>query len=135
RARDRASLQPPKSHAAPRAILAGLRADAVYAPLDPGSPVPRLEKMIASCDNRWILASGAVGPTVEALFALPGFGATHAVGWVGTDEPPAGVPAGFMREDAASQRAAATAREGGGEDPAHDPFPWDSTRADGGGDI
>src|SRR5207247_3630153 len=127
RARDRASLQPPKSHAAPRAILAGLRADAVYAPLDPGSPVPRLEKMIASCDNRWILASGAVGPTVEALFALPGFGATHAVGWVGTDEPPAGVHAEFTRDDAASQPTTPPPSANGPQDPAHILFTSGST--------
>ena len=94
---DRVCLLTPKSPAAIVAILGVLKADAVYVPLDPASPAPRLEKMIASCDNRWILASGAVGPTVEALFALPGFGATHAVGWVGTDEPPAGVHAEIGR--------------------------------------
>ena len=56
---DRVCLLTPKSPAAIVAILGVLKADAVYVPLDPGSPVPRLEKMIASCDNRWILASGA----------------------------------------------------------------------------
>ena len=124
---DRVCLLTPKSPAAIIAILGVLKADAVYVPLDPGSPVPRLEKMIASCDNRWILASGAVGPTVEALFALPGFGATHAVGWVGTDEPPAGVHAEFTRDDAASQPTTPPPSANGPQDPAHILFTSGST--------
>ena len=77
---DRVCLLCPKSPAAIIAILAVLKADAIYVPLDPASPAPRLEKMIAACDDRWILAGGGVAPVLDALFAAPAFAATHAVG-------------------------------------------------------
>jgi len=99
---DRVCLLMPKSPAAIVAILGVLKADAVYVPLDPGSPAPRLEKMIASCDNRWILASGNVGATLDALFADPTFAERHAIGWLGTDAPPGGIAAQFSAADLAA---------------------------------
>src|SRR5438477_4197697 len=86
---DRVCLLTPKSPAAIVAILGVLKADAVYVPLDPGSPVPRLERMIAACDNRWILARGAVGLTLQGLVAAPGFADTHSIGWCCRDPPSA----------------------------------------------
>lgn len=124
---DRVCLLTPKSPAAIVAILGVLKADAVYVPLDPGSPVPRLEKMIASCDNRWILASGAVGPTLAGLFAVPGFAERHSVGWLGTDDPPVGVRAEFTLAHAASQPATLPPSANGPHDPAHILFTSGST--------
>ena len=98
---DRVCLLCPKSPAAIIAILAVLKADAIYVPLDPASPAPRLEKMIAACDDRWILAGGGVAPALDVLFAAPAFAATHAVGWLGDGTPPARVPPSFTWDDVA----------------------------------
>lgn len=124
---DRVCLLTPKSPAAIIAILGVLKADAVYVPLDPGSPVPRLEKMIASCDNRWILASGGVGATLTGLLAIPGFGDTHAIGWLGPEAAPAGVEVAFTPADLASYSATLPPSANGPEDPAHILFTSGST--------
>jgi len=126
---DRVCLLTPKSPAAIIAILGVLKADAVYVPLDPGSPLPRLEKMIASCDNRWILASGgrAVGPTLEGLSAAPGFADTHSIGWLGTDAPPAGVTAQFSLADLTAYPSTLPPSANGPRDAAHILFTSGST--------
>ena len=124
---DRVCLLTPKSPAAIIAILGVLKADAVYVPFDPASPVPRLEKMIASCDNRWILASGAVGPTLEGLFAAPGFADTHSIGWLGTEEPPAAITSEFSLADLTAYPSTLPASANGPRDPAHILFTSGST--------
>ena len=124
---DRVCLLTPKSPAAIVGILGVLKADAVYVPLDPGSPVPRLEKMIASCDNRWILTSGAVGPTLEALFASPGFADTHSIGWLGSDGPPGGITAQFCLADLPAYPTTPPPSTNGLQDPAHILFTSGST--------
>ncbi len=98
---DRVCLLMPKSPMAIVAMLGVLKADAVYVPLDPTSPPARLAKMIAACDNRWILATTAsvVGATLAALWAMPGFAATHAVGWLDAAAPPAGIAPRFALAD------------------------------------
>jgi len=124
---DRVCLLTPKSPAAIVAILGVLKADAVYVPLDPASPAPRLEKMIASCDNRWILASGPVGATLEALFASPGFADTHSIGWLGADEPPAAITAQFSPADLTRYPTTLPATANGPQDAAHILFTSGST--------
>ena len=124
---DRVCLLTPKSPAAIVAILGVLKADAVYVPLDPRSPVPRLEKMIASCDNRWILASGAVAPTLEALCASPGFADAHSIGWLGADEPPAAIAAQFSLADLTAYPSTLPLSANGPQDPAHILFTSGST--------
>src|SRR5437763_1310164 len=124
---DRVCLFTPKSPAAIVAILGVLNADAVYVPLDPASPAPRVEKMIASCDNRWILASGPVGATLEALFSSPGFADTHSIGWLGADEPPAAITAQFSRADLTGYPTTLPAAANGPQDAAHILFTSGST--------
>jgi amino acid adenylation domain-containing protein len=124
---DRVCLLTPKSPAAIVAILGVLKADAVYVPLDPGSPVPRLEQMIAACDNRWILASGPVGATLDGLFRAPGFAATHAIGWLGVDAPPPGVAAPFSLADLTAYPTTLPPTANGPQDPAHILFTSGST--------
>jgi amino acid adenylation domain-containing protein len=124
---DRVCLLTPKSPAAIVAILGVLKADAVYVPLDPGSPVPRLEKMIASSDNRWILASGAVGPTLQGLFAEPGFAETHSIGWLGADDSPADIAAQFSLADLTGYPTTLPPSANGSQDPAHILFTSGST--------
>ena len=58
---DRVCLLMPKSPAVVVAMLGVLKADAIYVPLDSTSPAPRVEKMIASCEDRWILAAEGGG--------------------------------------------------------------------------
>ena len=124
---DRVCLLSPKSPDTIVAILAVLKADAMYVPLDPGSPVARVEKMIAACDNRWILAGGAVGPTLAGLFAAPEFARTHAVGWLDATPPPRGVEARFSAGDLASYSAEPPACRNTAADGAHILFTSGST--------
>ncbi len=124
---DRVCLLSPKSPDTIVAILAVLKADAMYVPLDPGSPVARVEKMIAACDNRWILAGGAVGPTLAGVFAAPEFARTHAVGWLDATPPPSGVEARFSAGDLASYSAEPPACRNTAADGAHILFTSGST--------
>ncbi len=124
---DRVCLLMPKSPAAIIAVLGVLKADALYVPLDLASPVPRLERMIASCDTRWILAAGDAGPSLQALMRVPRFAATHTLGWVGADAPPEGTPAQFTAGDFASYPDTVPACTNRPEDPAHILFTSGST--------
>ena len=124
---DRVCLLSPKSPETIVAILAALKADAMYVPLDPGSPVARAEKMITACDNRWILAGGPVGPTLERLFASPEFARTHAVGWLDATPPPRGVEPQFSAGDLAGYSAEPLAYQNSARDGAHILFTSGST--------
>ncbi|HEV2751589.1 MAG TPA: amino acid adenylation domain-containing protein [Gemmatimonadales bacterium] len=124
---DRVCLLMPKSPAAIVALLAVLKADAMYVPLDPGSPAPRLAKMIDSCDNRWILASGSVGPTLEALFADPQFAGAHSVGWLDADPPHNGIEPAFAIADVSAYPTTPPPNTNTPEDPAHILFTSGST--------
>ena len=124
---DRVCLLMPKSPSAIVALLGVLKADAVYVPLDPGSPAPRLVKMIASCDNRWILGSGSVGPTLQALFADSGFAETHSLGWLGAGAPPRGIHADFSIGDASTYPGTPPLSANTPQDPAHILFTSGST--------
>src|SRR5205807_1248541 len=99
----------------------------MYVPLDPGSPVARVEKMIAACDNRWILAGGAVGPTLAGLRASPEFARTHAVGWLDATPPPRGVEPQFSGVDVATYSAEPPACRNSEADGAHILFTSGST--------
>ena len=76
---DRVALLLPKSPAAVVAILAVLKADAIYVPLDLSSPASRVATMIAACGSRWILAGDAATALLEELLRDPTFAASHAV--------------------------------------------------------
>jgi amino acid adenylation domain-containing protein len=124
---DRVCILSPKSPTAIVAILAVLKADAVYVPLDPASPAPRLEKMIQSCDDRWILAAGSVGPTLATLFADSGFAGAHSVGWLGADGLPGGIRPAFSIADTRVFPATPPASTNTPRDPAHVLFTSGST--------
>jgi amino acid adenylation domain-containing protein len=126
---DRVCLLMPKSPAAIVAILGVLKADAVYVPLDPASPVPRLEKMITACDNRWILASGSVGAALDELCAVPEFAERHAVGWLAAQAPPGGTAVRFTAADVTAYPDTAPACANSPQDAAHILFTSGSTGA------
>lgn len=82
---DRVCLVMPKSPAAVVGILAALKAGAVYVPLDPASPAPRLAQMIASCQPRIVLAAPQTAALVAACRSSECIGPRFAV--VGMDGP------------------------------------------------
>jgi amino acid adenylation domain-containing protein len=81
---DRVAVLMPKSPTAIVSLLAIYKADAVYVPLDPASPTPRLGKILESCDSAWLLAAGVD----RSLLQLPLAGETPErqatrVAWLG----------------------------------------------------
>jgi amino acid adenylation domain-containing protein len=84
---DRVALLMPKSAMAIVALLGIYKADAVYVPLDASSPASRLKKILASCENRWLLAAGAVGPALEELGRDEEWRRQLQIGWL--DDHPA----------------------------------------------
>ena len=68
RAGDRVGLLLPKSPTAVTAMLAVLKADCLYVPVDPESPVARVEKILSAADCRYICADrSATSWTVKRL--------------------------------------------------------------------
>lgn len=122
---DRVGLLMPKSVDAIVAILACLKADCIYVPLDLGCPIPRLRLIMQSCDFRCILAAGSTQPVATAL--LDGaMGDTVSLGWLTEDVPPGLTPL-FSRQHVASMPAAAVPTRNGSDAVAHILFTSGST--------
>jgi amino acid adenylation domain-containing protein len=126
RAGDRVCLLVPKAFEAIWAMLGVLRANALYVPLDPASPAPRLARMVAACDDRWILAAPGVERTLAALMAEPVVAERAAVGWLGLS-PPEEVPCAFTAADVAHAEASPPPRAPVPDDAAHLLFTSGST--------
>jgi amino acid adenylation domain-containing protein len=125
---DRVALLLPKSPAAVIAILAVLKADAIYVPLDLSSPASRVAKMIAACGSRWILAGEAAVPLLDELFREPDFAAAHAVGWLsGSAQSAQRFAPEFGWDDLAAFSAGACGSHNGPGDAAHILFTSGST--------
>ena len=84
---DRVCLLMPKSPTAIACLLGIYKADCLYVPLDPGCPALRLGMIIASCESRFILAAGPVGPLLDESLAGPAEGPPPAVGWMDREPP------------------------------------------------
>jgi amino acid adenylation domain-containing protein len=84
---DRIALLMPKSAMAIVALLAIYKADAIYVPLDPSSPASRLKKILDSCENRWLLAAGPVGPLLEELGRDEAWRRQVSIGWLDQHAP------------------------------------------------
>lgn len=100
---DRVCLLAPKSARAITAIVGVLKAGGIYVPLDVASPAPRLARMVAACDDRWLLADGPVAPLIEAL-APAWAGGPPVVGWLGSDPPPLARAPDFTWDELAAER-------------------------------
>jgi amino acid adenylation domain-containing protein len=85
---DRVCLLLPKSSAAIVGILAALKADCVYVPLDTASPIPRLAQMMARCEPRAVLAAGSTARLVKELLADERLASGVCLGWLSEDAPP-----------------------------------------------
>jgi len=84
---DRVCVLAPKTPITIAALLGVLKTDAMYVPLDLGSPPPRLARMIAACDTRWILAGGAGAEVLEQLTQEGGLPEGVVVGWLDDELP------------------------------------------------
>jgi amino acid adenylation domain-containing protein len=66
---DRIAIGIPKSPEAIVGMIAALKADCVYVPLDTRSPVSRLRKIVESCRPVWLLGANASAKQIDELFA------------------------------------------------------------------
>lgn len=87
---DRVCLLMPKSPLAIVGILGIYKADCVYVPLDPSSPVKHLAKVISACETRLILAAGSAAKPLDELLAQPRFRDSLAIGWLDAQPPEGG---------------------------------------------
>lgn len=125
---DRVAFLMPKTPAAIITILGILKADCVYVPLDPASPAPRLEKIVAACAPRFILAEGAVTSLLDELMTDAARRTSTAVGWMGQGSAEGhNFQARFSRADLAGYSAAPLAYQNTSRDAAHILFTSGST--------
>ena len=87
RAGDRVCLIVPKSPRAIAAIIGVLKAGAIYVPLDPDSPSPRLRSQLVRCDTTWILASHRYSAEVARLMEDANAERTYRLGWLDEGMP------------------------------------------------
>ncbi len=117
---DRVCLLSPKSPSAIAAIIGIYKAGAIYVPLDPASPAPRLAKIIDSCEPRWLLAAGPVTGLIDDLAGDGGGRSSLRVGWLGLDHPQTGrVRMTFSARDLEGYPPGPVGTPGGRSDPAH----------------
>ena len=100
---DRVALLMPKSPAAIVAMLAVLKADAAYVPLDPAGPAPRLSRMLESADCSFVLAAGPVEGMLSDALAGAKLANKPLLGWL-QEQPPSHLPwpAAFAWSDIAA---------------------------------
>ena len=128
---DRVALCLRKSPRAVVAMLAALKAGAVYVPLDTASPVARLSHMLVAAAPRCVLAEAAVASLVfDVLAAATPAEAPTAVGWL--EDPPPTRPVDrsrgdFTAADVAAAPNASLDAGGSAEDPAYILFTSGST--------
>jgi amino acid adenylation domain-containing protein len=125
---DRVCFLLPKSPLAIITMIGILKAGCIHVPLDPGSPALRIQKILESCDSRWLLAGGPVVPLLSELLAEPPLRSRISVGCL---EPLGPQPVGFRVEwslpDFALVNADPLPRQASPADPAHILFTSGST--------
>jgi amino acid adenylation domain-containing protein len=125
---DRVGLLMPKMPTAIVAMLGALKADAIYVPMDPGSPPARQARVLELADCRCILTAGAVGPVLRDTLATARLMQRPVIGWL--DDAPApdiGATPAFTSRDLAACPASAPASSNGDGDVAHILFTSGST--------
>ncbi len=125
---DRVCLLAPKSLDAIVAILAIIKADCTFVPLDPQSPAARNRRIIESSECRCILAAGNVASLLDAIVAAGPLAFRFAIGALGR-APLAGARfrAQFCASDLSSYAAEPLDYRNQSSDPAHILFTSGST--------
>lgn len=93
---DRVCLLLPKSIPAIASMLGSLRAGCIYVPLDIASPAARVEKIVRSCEPKYLLASAESAAALDAILQtvdVPG------LGWLSPGQAPPGHDFGFSWDD------------------------------------
>jgi amino acid adenylation domain-containing protein len=124
---DRVALLMPKSPTAIAALVGIYKADAVYVPLDPSSPIERLKKILESCNNRWVLAEGPVTTALAHLLEDPRRREGLSIGWLGSRTAGEALPIEFGLEDLLDVAPGPVESRNGSHDPAHILFTSGST--------
>jgi amino acid adenylation domain-containing protein len=126
---DRVCLLQPKAPLAIVSILAVLKADCIYVPLDPASPPARLARIVDAVEPRCLLAAGPVGHLLAEI-AGPRGRLPIAIGDL-TDDGSlgSGASAAFTRADLAACAADLLNSRAHDTDPAHILFTSGSTGA------
>ena len=125
---DRVALLMPKMPAAIMSLLGVLKADAVYVPLDPTGPAPRLARMLEVCGCHCILAAGPTAPLLGEALARATLVRRPLLGWLDTQAPwDADPPAAFTAADLHGLPATRIATRNGDTDLAHILFTSGST--------
>jgi amino acid adenylation domain-containing protein len=124
---DRVCLFLPKSPAAVVSILATLKADGVYVPIDVASPAPRVRKIVEAADPRMALVTGPAKALLDAVLAEGPIGGLR-VGSVDAERIDGqSYSSAFSAADAAAHSAEPLAFANGTEDAAHLLFTSGST--------
>jgi amino acid adenylation domain-containing protein len=126
---DRVALLMPKSPIAIAALLGIYKAGAIYVPLDPSSPPSRLNKILDSCESRWLLAADVEGARLDEIFDERRQ-QQLALGWLQRAASDAThARTAFTLDDVARSSAAPVACSRASDDPAHILFTSGSTGA------
>ena len=125
---DRVCLLLPKSPLAIVSLVATLKADCIYVPLDPASPAPRALKIVEAAAPRVILAEARTASLLRGLLSDARLRRSVSVGWL-EGERAAGEPfaPSFSLEDVLGASRDPLDYRNGSEDPAHILFTSGST--------
>src|SRR6266480_783331 len=125
---DRVCLLLPKSPQAIVSLVATLKADCVYVPLDAASPTPRALKIVEAAAPRVILAEARTASLLRGLLSDARLRRSVSVGWL-EGERAAGEPfaPSFSLEDVLGASRDPLDYRNGSEDPAHILFTSGST--------
>jgi len=124
---DRIGLLLPKSPAAVAGMLASMKAGAIYVPLDPESPAPRLEKILRAAECRILLASAPAVPLLRQLMPPLDPALRPELLWMGDVPADSGLDTTICEGDAAALSPEPVQGGGAGDDPAHLLFTSGST--------
>jgi amino acid adenylation domain-containing protein len=124
---DRVALLMSHSPLALVALVGIYKADAIYVPLDPGSPAARLRRILDACGSRLLLAGGPVAGVLEELFHGRPAEERPSIGWLDDGPPVRPVDVRLTPDDLARAPATPLAAANGPHDPAHILFTSGST--------
>jgi amino acid adenylation domain-containing protein len=124
---DRVGLLMPKVPAAILGMIATLKADAIYVPLDTASPPARVARMLQASGCRVILATASARRALEEALALAQLASPPVIGWLDSSGAPASSASSFTMDDVQAYPASAPSCSNSDTDIAHILFTSGST--------